>query len=85
MDLRLRVSHEDDATVVLVDGRLAVAGVPELDQAVAGATGAVILDLTNLLSADEAGVVALRLLAERGVRLRAASPYVTLLLAEDRS
>jgi hypothetical protein len=59
--------------------------VDDLERAVTGATGAVILDLTNLLSADDAGVAALRLLSRRGVRLRGTSPYVALLLREDRS
>jgi anti-anti-sigma regulatory factor len=79
------VSREHDATVVHVDGRLAVGGVRELDRAATVATGAVILDLTNLLSVDDAGVAALRVLSERGARLRGASPYVTLLLGEDRA
>ena len=84
MNLRLTVSVEDNATVVHVDGRLAVHGVRDLDRTVARASGTVILDLTNLLSADDAGVAALRLLTGRGVRLRGASPYVALLLREDQ-
>ena len=83
MDLRLTVSREDRAIVVHVDGRLTVHGLHDLNRMVAGAAGAVILDLTNLLSADDAGVAALRLLTGRGVQLRGASPYVALLLQAD--
>jgi hypothetical protein len=83
MDLRLTVGREDETMVVHVDGRLSVHGVRDLDSAVGGAAGPVVLDLTNLLSADDAGVAALRLLIERGVQLREASPYVALLLRED--
>jgi hypothetical protein len=84
MDLRLSVSREDDATVVHVDGRLAASGVRDLDRAVQAESGPVILDVTNLLSADDAGVAALRVLIRRGVPLRGASPYVALLLQGDR-
>jgi hypothetical protein len=45
--------------------------------------GAISLDLSNLMSADDAGIVALRTLKGRGVRLTGASPYIGLLLAED--
>jgi len=83
MDLRLTVNREAGSTVVHVDGRLAVRGVDDLERAVTGATGGVILDLTNLLSADDAGIAALRLLTRRGVHLRGASPYMALLLRED--
>jgi ABC-type transporter Mla MlaB component len=83
MDLRLSASQEDEATVVHVDGRLAVHGVSVLDGMVGGATGPVILDLTHLQSVDDAGVAALRLHIERGVRLRGTSPYITLLLRSD--
>lgn len=83
MDLRLSVSREPKATVVHVDGRLAAHGVGDLESTVGGATGPVVLDLTNLLSADDAGVAALRLLSGCGVQLRGVSPYVSLLLRWD--
>ena len=85
MDLRLTVNREGGSTVVHVDGRLAVRGVDDLERAVTDATGTVILDLTNLLSADDAGVAALRLLRQRGVQLKGASPYVMLLLRAGQS
>jgi anti-anti-sigma regulatory factor len=78
------VNREDEVTVVHVDGRLSVLGVRNLDCTITGAAGPVIVDLSNLLSADDAGVAALRLLSEQGVQLRGVSPYMTLLLREDR-
>ena len=85
MDLRLTVSRAADSTVVHVDGRLAVRCVDDLQRAVTDSSGTVILDLTNLLSADDAGVAALRLLRQRGAQLRGASPYVRLLLNTEVS
>jgi anti-anti-sigma regulatory factor len=84
MDLRLTVNREATATAVHVDGRLTADGVHDLESTVAGAAGPVVLDLTNLLSVDDAGVAALRLLTGRGVQLRGTSPYVSLLLREDQ-
>jgi anti-anti-sigma regulatory factor len=80
---RLRVNQEGDVTVVHVDGRLAVHGVRELERTVRETTEVVILDLSDLLSVDDAGVAALRLLRGLGVRLRGTSPYVSLLLCAD--
>lgn len=85
MELRLSVSREDAITVIHVDGRLAASGMRDLDETITGVPGAMIIDLTNLLSADDAGIVALRVLSERGIQLRGASPYVALLLRGDRS
>jgi len=85
MDLRLTVSPEDGATVVHVDGRLSAHGVGDLESTVAGAAGPVVLDLSNLLSVDDAAVAALRSLTGRGVQLRGTSPYVSLLLHGDQT
>jgi len=82
-DRRLSVSREAESTVVHVDGRLAVHGVRDLEGTVGGTSDPVILDLTNLLSAADAGVAALRLLIGRRVQLRGTSPYVSLLLRVD--
>ena len=80
MELRLRVSGDGDATVVSVDGRLAAETVRELRRTISGVTAPIVLDLRNLLSLDDAGVVALRELTSRGVVLRGMSPYVALLV-----
>jgi len=47
-------------------------------------SGPVTFDLTNLLSADDAGVAVLRSFADRGIRLVGVSPYMTLLLKSER-
>lgn len=83
MQLRLSISREGEATVVHVDGQLAAAAVGNLDRTLAGRLAPVILDVTHLLSADEAGVAALRLLVAQGVELRGVSPYLGLLLQRD--
>jgi anti-anti-sigma regulatory factor len=74
----------DDATVVHVAGRLSLQSVGDLERTIEGTSGLVILDLTSLVSADDAGVATLRLLMGSRVQLRGASPYITLLLGVDR-
>jgi hypothetical protein len=64
----------------MVDGRLDVDVVAELERVVAGLSGPVCLDLGGLRSADEVGLGALRALLAQGVAVTGASPYFRLLL-----
>jgi hypothetical protein len=82
MELRLTVSRRDETTVLKLDGRLAARSLGELDRLVRSAGGPIVVDLSNLVSADDAGVATLRTLAGQGVRLTGASPFVSLLLGE---
>lgn len=84
MALRLTVSAREDLTVIRVDGRLAGDGVAELKRAYRTARRPLVLDLTHLATADDAGVLALRRLASEGVHLLGTSPYVALLLGGGR-
>ncbi len=81
MSLRMTVTVKEDITVIRVDGRLAGDGVPELEHACRSARRPLVLELTHLTAADEAGVVAVRRLAAEGVHLLGASPYITLLMS----
>ena len=80
MELRLSLARDGDATVVSVDGRLAVETVRELQRVISSATAPIVLNLRNLLSLDDAGVVVLRELTSRGVELKGMSPYVALMV-----
>jgi anti-anti-sigma regulatory factor len=84
VDLRLTVTQEDGVAVIHVDGRLAAANLDDLEPMVAAIGGGVIIDLSNLISADDAGVATLRSLAGRGARLVGVTPYVALLLDDQR-
>ena len=80
MALRVTVMEAADLTVIRVDGRLAEDGVAELDLACRRAKRPTVLDLTNLVTADETGVLLLRRLVEEGLHLLGASPYAAILL-----
>lgn len=66
MDIRLTATVRDTGTVVEADGQLSGMGVAELESVVLMTSGPVTLGLTNLLSADDAGVAALRSFSGRG-------------------
>lgn len=61
-------------TVLCLAGRLGAAEVPVLEESANARVRA--LDLSELVSADEDGIAALRRLRERGVEVRNASVYV---------
>jgi hypothetical protein len=85
MDLRLTVTRGEISTVVRVDGRLSVQGVREFERLVQTIDGPKVLDLTHLVSADDAGVTLLRTFAGQGAQLIGTTPYMTLLLETDAS
>jgi hypothetical protein len=80
MALRVTVLETADLTVIRVDGRLAGEGVAELEEACRLAKRPTVLDLANLMAADDAGVLLLRGLVREGLHLLGASPYAALLL-----
>lgn len=80
MSIRLTLTGKDGWTVVHVDGWLTARELADLESTVRSVSGAVVLDLSNLLSADDAGVAALRALAGEGVQLSGVTPYMSLLL-----
>jgi hypothetical protein len=80
MAFRLIVSETPDITTIGVVGRLGDAAVVILGEACSGAGRPLVLDLSDLTSASDAGVLQLRRLAGEGVHLLGASRYMRLLL-----
>lgn len=78
--IRISKTASDRQTVLKVDGRLKADDVEELAGAYRSAQGASVLDLSDLQSADRAGVETLRELVSMGAELRGASPYIELLM-----
>ena len=77
----LRITQEPGSPHRLrVAGRLRAAGVPELLRACEGEPRATQLELSELQSADDAGLRALESLAAAGLKLLGANPYLALLL-----
>lgn len=78
----IRITRTSDAhqTVLRIDGQLHSDNVAELHREHHSVNGPLLLDLSNLRSADKAGVDALLEMISLGARIRGASPYIELLL-----
>jgi hypothetical protein len=83
--LRLTTRPEEGGQpVVYLAGRISVSEVVQLETLRAGPGEPLLLDLSQVISADDAGIATLRTLRRQGAQLRAASPYLRLLIeAED--
>ena len=83
MSVRINRTIDGERTVIQVAGRLQSVDLPELEKEVRLAGGPLVLDLSELVTADEAGLQKLRELACGSAELQGASRYVQLLLAEE--
>ena len=80
MEIRIDITSEGPETVVHIAGRLSGVAVAQLEKACDPIEGGFVLDLSNLLFADDAGIDVIRTLGEKGAEVRGASPFVQLLL-----
>ncbi len=79
MECWIGVAADGDRRIVRVAGRLSIAHVPELLEACAAGAD-VEVDLADLVSADLAGIEALRRLRTRGASIVGAPGYIQLKL-----
>jgi ABC-type transporter Mla MlaB component len=77
--LRITPNPNDHPGTLRLEGRLRSEEVPELERSTE--SGIRVLDLEDLVSADEQGLAALRRLRARGLEIRNASHYLAMLLA----
>jgi len=80
MEIRIDITSEGSETVVCIVGRLSGVAVAQLKKACDPIEGAFVLDLSNLLFADDAGIHVIRTLGAKGAEVRGASRFVQLLL-----
>jgi anti-anti-sigma regulatory factor len=80
MEIRIDITSEGSKTVVCIAGRLSGISVAQFRKACDPIKGALVLDLSNLLFADDAGVDIIRAIVDKGAQVRGASPFVQLLL-----
>jgi anti-anti-sigma regulatory factor len=78
--IKIDITSEGSETVVHIAGRLSGASVAQLRKACDPIEGAFVIDLSNLLFADDAGIDTIRTIGEKGAKVRGASPFVQLLL-----
>ena len=80
MGIRIDITSEGPETVIHVAGRLSGTSVAQLKKACDPIEGAFVIDLSNLLFADDAGTDTILTLCEKGAKVSGASPFVQLLL-----
>jgi len=78
--IRITRASDDQGAVLRIDGQLRSEDVDELGKEYRNVEGPAVLELTNLRSADAAGVALLLELVSLGAEVRGASPYIELLL-----
>ena len=83
MSVRITSIAESTETVIHVAGKLRTEDVSELEREANAVTGPLVLDVSDLTSADAAGAESLRTLAHRGAELRGVSTYLALLLERN--
>jgi len=82
MSIRIDITTEKDEVVVYVAGRLVVNEVTELRNACEPIEGSFALDLSKLRFADDAGIDLIRAISAKGTKVRGASMFVQLLIAD---
>ena len=85
MSIRITTIREPETTVLKIDGRLKSDDMEELVRIFREVARPVALDLTDLQSVDRTFVALLREAIAGGMELRAASPYVELLLRKGNA
>ncbi len=84
MSIRITRTSDSQETVLRIDGQLCLENVAELTREHRSVEGPLVLELSDLQSADKAGVDVLLELISLGVGIRGASPYIDLLLKGSR-
>ena len=84
MSVRIDTKSDGERTIIQISGELRGQVVVELERLCRETPGKLALDLSNLRSSETEGVQLIRELAARGVELSGVSPYLDLLLQEQR-
>jgi anti-anti-sigma regulatory factor len=82
--LRIEIADDGPTPVVRVAGRLSGDAVDQVARASDRIGGSLVLDLSEVLSADDAGISLLRALRTGGAEVRGLSPYLEMLLNAER-
>jgi hypothetical protein len=83
LTVRITIAERGPVRHIVVDGRLTAEEVGELEAVLGDRLEAICLDLTELRSADEAGIALLRRLRLGGVRMRDLAPHLAWRIEEE--
>ena len=80
MDIRIDIETKGPVDVVHVSGRLIVSSVKRLTHVCKPMEGNFVLDLSELIFADDAGIDVIRSMREKGADISGASSFIKLLI-----
>jgi hypothetical protein len=80
MDIRIDHISEGPETIICISGRLTGTAVAQLNKTCDPIEDPFVMDLSNLLFADDKGIDAIRAIVNKGAQVQGASPFVQLLL-----
>ena len=80
MDIRIDIETRGPVDVVHVSGRLAVSSIKQLTNVCELMEGDFVLDLSNLVFAEDAAVEVIRSLREKGADISGASSFIKFLI-----
>lgn len=83
MAIRIDTNLEGSTLVIRIAGRLSSEAVVDLMKQSRSAREGCVLDLSQLRSADDEGVSAIRALLHEGALVRGDSPFIRLLLSHE--
>ena len=80
MNIRIDYIYDGPEIVICISGRLTGIAVEQLNKACGPIEEPFLMDLSDLLFADDKGIDAIRAIADKGVQVHGASPFIQLLL-----
>ena len=80
MQIHIDFISSKSENIIHIAGRLSSNAVAQLRKACDQVKDPMVIDVSELLYADEEGINAIRAIADRGSKIRGASPFVQLLL-----
>ena len=80
MEIRIDITSEGSKTIVCTAGRLSGVSIAQLSKACDPIKGSFVLDLSDLLFADDQGIDVIRAIVDKGAEVRGASRFIQLLL-----
>ena len=80
VEFRIDTSPDGNQTIIRVSGRMSGTTVDQVREVCDRIEGEAVLELTNLVSADDDGIDLIRALEEANVEVSGATPYIRYLL-----
>jgi hypothetical protein len=85
MAIRIDIETKEPADVIHVSGRLVISSIEQLTAVCEPMETNFVLELSELMFADNAAVEVIRSLQERGAEIRGASSFIKLLINGEQS